>query len=240
MIIQCPDCGFSGRIPHSALGRSHHATCPKCRNKFTLRTPAGAADPGGPRAFPPFDNAESAADDPGSSSYELRAITDDIGAGSGVVDTDSLAGTIGSEAARAGDDLLDRPENAVSGLREITPSPGSAVVDPWYSRLLQLWGIVLLIWAALILGRDLRRVTPSVGGSQATGHLLSTVIAVLLLVAGAAGLFMAVDFGRSLRAGVRPAASSQGPSRPAFSHPISMRFRRFWHRPSRRAQPVRT
>ena len=36
MIIQCPKCGFSGRIPSYALDSPHNAKCPHCKFRFEL------------------------------------------------------------------------------------------------------------------------------------------------------------------------------------------------------------
>lgn len=84
------------------------------------------------------------------------------------------------------------------------------MVETWYPHLLRVWGIVLLGWAAVILGRDLLSMAFSGGERQGGGQLISDVIAVLLLVAGAAGLFVVIEFSRSLRLGLnKPVIRSQ-------------------------------
>src|SRR5262249_6134890 len=80
MIIQCPNCGYSGRIPSYALGTPHNAKCPKCRFRFELGSlllepmlekPGSQLNPG--------LSLDAPIGDPGSSAYELKAITDDFG-----------------------------------------------------------------------------------------------------------------------------------------------------------------
>ena len=109
----------------------------------------------------------------------------------------------------------------------------SEASDPWYSRVLQAWGVVLLLWAAVILGRSLLLIFVSGSGRpEGSLELVTSVISVLLLVPGAAGLFLMLDFGRYLR-DLRfqtPGPSVQSPLRHSAS-PISLRLRRFWHRP---------
>src|SRR5208282_6798030 len=71
MIIQCPNCQFSGRIPSYAVDSPYNATCPRCRFRFELH--ALLANPVVAML------AESEQDSgPGSSSYELKAITEDL------------------------------------------------------------------------------------------------------------------------------------------------------------------
>src|SRR3954452_23337046 len=83
MIIQCPNCGFSGRIPGYAVAIPHHARCLKCRHQFEL----GTLLQGEPGREPPGPSTEDTSarsrtgqeQDPGSSFYELKAITEDDG-----------------------------------------------------------------------------------------------------------------------------------------------------------------
>src|SRR5271157_2721045 len=71
MIIQCPNCRFSGRIPSYAMDSRYNATCPRCRFRFELHALLADRDVG--------MLAESELDSgPGSSSYELKAITEDL------------------------------------------------------------------------------------------------------------------------------------------------------------------
>src|SRR5208337_2281147 len=71
MIIQCPNCRFSGRIPSYAVDSPYNATCPKCRVRFELHALLAERDVG--------MLAESELDSgPGSSSYELKAINENF------------------------------------------------------------------------------------------------------------------------------------------------------------------
>src|SRR5262245_19994807 len=80
MIIQCPNCGFSGRIPSYALGSPHNAKCPKCRFRFELGAlflePVLEMPVTQPNSGLSVDGQGG---DPVSSAYELKAITDDFG-----------------------------------------------------------------------------------------------------------------------------------------------------------------
>src|SRR5271166_2464463 len=71
MIIQCPNCRFSGRIPSYAVDSPYNATCPRCRFRFELS--ALLAD----RLVGMLAESELGSE-PGSSSYELKAITEDF------------------------------------------------------------------------------------------------------------------------------------------------------------------
>src|SRR5262245_46384641 len=82
MIIQCPNCGFSGRIPEYAIAVPHHARCLKCRHRFELsgrlaRIPVEAMSVATREtdALP----SDQGFGDPSSSCYELKAITDEFG-----------------------------------------------------------------------------------------------------------------------------------------------------------------
>jgi hypothetical protein len=257
MIIQCPGCGYSGRIPGSALGGSHFATCPKCRYRFALRASILTASLSHEHGFSAQAEAEHARDDAGSSSYELRAIFDD-----GQTDDEAFAAEPpAGEIVKDGDvnPLLEqeRPVPPVPPPSEFieratTPSGPPAVVggepardhrvkDPWHSRLLQVWGVVLLAWAAFILSRDLLLRTNLQGrDSPGSGLLVAKVVSVLLLVAGAAGLFLAVDYGRTLRAGIRQPGAHAGRSRPALPRALGQRLRQSWYRTAHTAQPARS
>jgi hypothetical protein len=97
--------------------------------------------------------------------------------------------------------------------------------EPWYSRVLQAWGIFFLIWALLILVRSVHSLL-TVGDIAAEGRdILSSVVSVLLLVPGSAGLFLLVDLGCYIRrlsrgptafeeASARPAGEAAGRQRP--------------------------
>jgi hypothetical protein len=252
MIIQCPDCGFSGRIPDSALGTSHLATCPHCRFHFSLHVASSATAAVPPRVSSTSVEREAFRGDPGSSSYELKAISEDSIADDQAGDTLALRSGL-SERRLALPTPIDQkpmpsglaegpePVVAISSLAATEPIVGLEVPDPWYAPVLEVWGIVLLIWAAVVLGRDLSGLSPSAERSQGSGQVISTVISVLLLVAGAAGLFVAVDFGRSLRTGHKSPTFRRSRSKLILSiaQAIGGRVRRSWPRPPSSPEPIR-
>ncbi len=253
MIIQCPDCGFSGRVPESALGVPHRATCPKCRRRFIPRASLIAAGLCDRRPFSSVVEADLAAENPESSSYELRAMTEDGGTAEEPARAHSLPAMGGCADHRPGAEVTDRAGPTASEPTDVTlPAVGTSSpasleftiappgAGPWYARVLQVWGIVLLIWAALILARYLLRTNLTGEGSPGNGQLLSTVIAVLLLVAGAAGLFVAVDFGESLRAGLWTPATCPASSKAALPRARGLRLGWSWHRSLRKPEPIRS
>src|SRR6516165_1522538 len=71
MIIQCPNCQFAGRIPGYAVDSPYNARCPRCRFRFELQAHL---------AYPDHEMLAGSEHQggPGSSSYELKAITDDF------------------------------------------------------------------------------------------------------------------------------------------------------------------
>src|SRR5271166_1943862 len=69
-------------------------------------------------------------------------------------------------------------------------------------------------------------------GSQRNGHVITTVITVLLSVARAAAVLVAVDYGRSHRGDLRSPVARRERSQPASPPAISLRLRRSWHRPT--------
>lgn len=259
MTIQCPECGFSGRIPSSARGHSHLATCPKCRYQFALRASLLTARLGHGRSSRTPTQADDGESDPSSSSYELPALTWESAAGDDACGAEVRAGAatkIASPISVPAQASLDDRDGITPAAAEtskhdvstrqpalsacLTFNRDHRMVISWYERLLQIWGVVLLLWAALILGRDLLRTRLSGQGAEGNGDLVSTVISVLILVAGAAGLFLVLEFGRSLRAGVRPSGISSQAPQTAFQHALGARLKESWHRPAHTAQPVRT
>ncbi len=205
MIIQCPNCRFSGRIPSYAVGSHYNATCPRCRFRFELHELL--VDP----VVGMF--AESVLESgPGSSSYELKAITEDLEQPQPAADRPDPWGD--DPRAVADDGNGDgRVDPAGSGYSAgaapwETPAPSLSVLEaaraePWYSRVLQVWGIVFLIWAAIIVARSLfLQIVPG-NGPTSRSDAVSSVMSVMLLVPGAAFLFLLVDLGRYLH-GLRP------------------------------------
>jgi hypothetical protein len=238
MIIQCPNCGFWGKIPKYAVAIPQYARCLRCRHHFELASHL----PGGLRGELALPSPEVAversgtgdADDPGSSSYELKAITADA-------DTELEAGDIKEPWEEEKEDAPAKGEaRRLSGVSmTAVPIPGTIAsirlrlasvfaagpADPWYSRVLQAWGIFFLAWALLILVRSVHSLL-TVPDLAAEGRdILSSVVSVLLLVPGAAGLFLLVDLGRYIRrlsrgstgledAPVKPPAEAAGRQRP--------------------------
>src|SRR5271157_2145984 len=144
MIIQCPNCQFSGRIPSYAVAGPHIARCPRCRFRFELNALLADRDVG-MLAEPEPDSG------PGSSSYELKAITEDLEQPQPVADRRDPwgddPGAIPSNGS--GDDRVDPARSSISTAAAPweTPAPSLSVLEaaraePWYSRVLQVWGIV--------------------------------------------------------------------------------------------------
>ena len=246
MIIKCPNCGFSGRIPSYALGSPHSARCPKCAFRFELRAHSLQPVPG-MIAIEVGGNysLDAPGSDPNSSAYELKAITEDFSAANGWDTSEHTPEELADEpplqasqqiingnprATQASDRAIPLPS-----VSDLQAAPRTGTADPWYSRVLQVWAIVLLIWAAVILGRSLFLMfLPGSNGPVAGDSLISTVVSVLLLVPGAAALFLLVDFGRYIRdLQSLTRNSSVGISEQHVSSPIGLRLRQFWNRPFR-------
>ncbi|QEH37387.1 hypothetical protein OJF2_59770 [Aquisphaera giovannonii] len=246
MIIECPKCHFSGRIPSYALDTPYNARCPRCRFRFELNTLlAGAPDDA--LEAPGIDGLEAEtgdgpAGDPGASSYELKAIAEEFDAGPSVAEDldwrgDGHSADLAGVAASSGAPIDDRgdPTVAASGFL----GPRWSASDPWYSRVLQAWGVAFLIWAALILGRSLQWMFAADGDASGPGHLVATVCCVVLLVPGSAALFLLVDLSRYLRRRTLAPEPSEDARRPPvfdgrLSGPMGL-----WGRASRIANGTR-
>jgi hypothetical protein len=242
MIIACPNCGVPGRIPSGALGSSLVARCPRCRSRFEL-------GPMSPRVlWAAADEAGSAdqGSDPNASSYELKAIEGDPSAPPLQEAGQGPANAAGQHLSSGNATILAVATAAasLSGVSGLASCPN----EPWYSRVLQAWGVVFLAWAGVLLLRSVY-LTATAGGQPGTvTEIVAATIAVVLLVPGAAGLFLLVDLGRYIRRlrpaqGPAPAAAAvapvnaRAPATPApapASAPLSASARRVW-RPRRRA-----
>src|SRR5271157_352322 len=233
MIIQCPNCQFSGRIPSYAVAGPHIARCPRCRFRFELH--ALLADPVvGMLAEPEPDSG------PGSSSYELKAITEDLGQPHSAADRRDPWGE-DQEAVPFngnGDPRVDPARSSFSTAAAVleVPAPSLAVseaawAEPWYSRVLQVWGIVFLIWAAMIVARSLFLQFVPGSGPTSRSDAVSSVVSVLLLVPGAAALFLLVDLGRYIR-GLRPPPPRKARTTSSSARTVSQSLppSRFWNR----------
>jgi len=104
--------------------------------------------------------------------------------------------------------------------------------------MLQVWGVVFLIWAAMIVARSV--FLPFVPGSGPTNpwDAVSSVVSVLLLVPGAAALFLLVDLGRYIR-GLRPQVPRFASKRSSPAGTDSMTWRS-WTRPFPSARSARS
>jgi hypothetical protein len=191
--------------------------------------------------------------DAGSSSYELKAITDDFGAATGVVHASHLWGD------RLDHDYDDHDELATPSLKQLPGAASSSVApagsqlsrfgadathnsrmrEPWYARVLQIWGIALLLWALLIMARSLLPMLLFGDGPRQSSEVISAVIPVLLLVPGAAALFLVVDFRRFMRRRFQAGDTHEQSSRPTGPTTLNLRTRRLWQRPLRTAPSVR-
>jgi hypothetical protein len=223
MIIQCPNCGFSGKIPKYAFVVDYQARCKRCGHQFELSALVFGAPREASQALVPLVETGTieldSAGDPGSSSYELKAITDDFSSGQQTDDgdhrwTERESVSLSAEADRD----LHRDSGSVSanghrslGIAARTPASldanlGTKSGDPWYSRVLQAWGVLFLIWALLIVVYSLPSLIARGAGVFASPDTVSAVVSVLLLVPGAAGLFLLVDLGRFIRGLRQPSA----------------------------------
>jgi len=180
MIIECPNCGFSGRVPPHAALSPHQARCPKCRFRFDLR---GHAGPPGADRIDLRNGHHGPPSDPGDSSYELNPLVDfpaDPWDGPSV---ELPAGLVPARVVAIGPARL--PQWA------LRPSV-------WRIRLFQAWAVLFLLGAGLI---GLRTAVAAVTFDDArffSGDLLRPIAAVVLLVTAAALLCLSVDVSRRL------------------------------------------
>jgi len=210
MIIQCPNCGFSGRIPRYAVTAPHLARCLRCRHQFEpgLLLPAGLQDDVAVSApGKVLEGAGSGSEgDPGSSNYELEAITEDLATGIEELGSDPWGDEDEEPVMTSGPSFpkMASPREGPLGMTPLTYlrwafrlMPGPA--DPWYSRVLQAWGIFFLFWAVAILARSLYYLMTAEKFATATQDIVWSVVSVILLVPGSAGLFLLVDLARYMR-----------------------------------------
>ena len=230
MIIQCPNCRFSGRVPSYAVDSPHIARCPKCRFRFELLAILADPDVG------MLAESESVTG-PGSSSYELRGITETHSMADSRDPWENNEEAIPSNGS--GDARVDPARSSLSMAAAPweTPVPSLAVWDaagaePWYSRVLQLWGIVFLIWAAMIVARSLFLQFVPGSGPTSRSDVVSSVVSVLLLVPGTAAFFLLVDLGRCIR-GLRPPTPREASAPSTSAKPVSLNLPpgRSWSRP---------
>jgi hypothetical protein len=254
MMIQCPNCGFSGKVPKRAFDIPHQARCKRCHHQFDLSRLVDAISPvASPAWISGIDSRQADrvfADASLSSSYELKAITDDFGLLKEADDLDDeWADQEQDPYRRAAAKLIQAssqplaPEALPAGPASVVPAyqqpvPLGSAIDPWYSRVLEAWGVFLLIWAAIIVVRSLLSLLPLTEGQVAGNDIVSAVFSVLLLVPGAAGLFLLVDVGRYIRdLRIHASAAIVGQTVKAGAVPLTVRLWRLkaWIRRSSRS-----
>lgn len=186
MKIDCPNCGFSGRVPGYVADAPHHARCPKCRFGFDIsdlvaRAPALSE----PSALTSV-SASSPALSPSSSSYEIEAL------GGVWEDEEEPAPRPALTPTPPAQPLAAAPEP----IRDV-----QLLLLDWRVRLLEGWAVGLLVWAVLIGSRAV--FATLVRGDELffSQALIWPVATVVLLVAAAAGLLLALEFGRRLANG---------------------------------------
>jgi hypothetical protein len=174
--------------------------------------------------------------DPSSSSYELKAITDDFGLTHQPGDPRDpwLDHEDGDSYRRAVDELIKASATGSSpdALTSVADSPSTSYVesgphhsaiDPWYSRVLEAWGVFFLIWASVISVRSLFSLLAPGASSPLSRDLVSAVFSVLLLVPGAACIFLLVDVGRYIRDLRLQAPTREFLSKTAGATPFALR-----------------
>jgi len=175
MIIECPNCGFSGKVPRRVANAPHHGRCPKCRFGFDISDlVARALDPSQPPPRDRWDGFAKVEPASSSSSYEIEAL---------------------------GDFWEDEEEPASP---PSPPHPSPATRDParlWVPRLFEGWAIALLVWAALLGLRAVYATLARADELVLSQGLFWTAAAVVLLVFGSACLFLGLDYGRKLADG---------------------------------------
>ncbi|WP_165070490.1 zinc ribbon domain-containing protein [Paludisphaera rhizosphaerae] len=198
MIIACPQCGFSGKVPDHAALAPHQARCPKCRCRFDIGDPdVQIPEPVG-RTDLRHDLARPRLD-PSDSSYELDPIVDGF---EGVWDV-----PLGEEFED--DEHVPAPTaTSRAVISEVPPPSGKRVpewmlrpfrISMWRIRLFQVWAILLLVWAAWIVVRTaiaLSRMDDAQFLSN--DDLLRPILAVVVLVSTSALLCLSVDVSRRL------------------------------------------
>jgi hypothetical protein len=252
MFIQCPNCGFSGKVPKRVFEIPHQARCKRCHHHFDLSrfvdALAPVASPARISGMGPAHTDHTFAD-ASSSSYELKAIADDFGLIKEAVDLDerwpddeqdayrrAAAKVIEASSQTMAPEVLAAASASVAP-RSQQPMPLGSAFDPWYSRVLEAWGVFFLIWASIIVVRSLLSLQARIDGQAAGNEIVSAVFSVVLLVPGAAGLFLVVDLGRYIRdLRIHAPAAAVGQSRKGAPSAFTVRLWRLraWiHRTSR-------
>jgi hypothetical protein len=179
--------------------------------------------------------------DPSASNYELKAITDANGLhDEGLTGLDRWDGHEDDEPRSLAIRDPARTEwTASSGGVESVRTPAvergrpdaafdSGFIEPWYSQILVGWAMMLLVWAGLIAARSLYRLIIVEYTLARAYDVVLAVVAVLLLVMGAAGLLLLVDVGRQIRGARLPARRLGDDLSRQAAYSVYLRFRRFW------------
>ncbi len=195
MIIDCPQCGFTGRVPDHATSSSRRARCPKCLCRFAV---VGA------------DGSARAAPDPEDSSYELAPIVADD------PEVDSWYGDPDEPRLPLAERRL-----AVRPPRRGVRIPRLATLR---IRMFQAWAVFFLIWAATIAARTAAAAFRLDDARFFSNDLLRPVAAVVVLVCASALICLSNDLSRRLQRltygpppppSRPPAADSDSPNRAA-------------------------
>jgi hypothetical protein len=217
MIIECPVCGFSGRVPGYVAAVPHHARCPKCQHRFAIGesvAPSPAAIDEGPRRDLRHDLTRPRLD-PSSSSYEIEALTDDFDSDDdergphredwdddwdGAIEPDDEDAPAPAVKAPRLPRFLLKGADSTSEPATVRERPAPTVSTPWRFRLLEAWAILFTVWAAVIGSRAILATI-----SRDQDLLFSTatiwpVASVVLLVSASAGLFLLIDLSRRFAA----------------------------------------
>jgi len=222
MIIQCPSCGFSGRVPGYAATVPHHARCPKCQFRFSIGDRAAqVVDPldGVSRHDLRHDLTRPRLD-PSSSSYEIKALTDDFPEDDederewgedweGAIETDDDPPTAWPVELPP---FLRKGNEPLSGVNDGRRSQASVDPTSWYSRLYQAWAVLFIAWAAIIGFRAIAATISRGEDFLFSMPLIWPVASVVLLVTASAGLFLMIDFNRRLQLTSAPGLAPETPA----------------------------
>jgi len=262
MIIVCPNCQFSGHVPDSALASPHRARCLHCHFRFDVGV--GSADRSWPELTRPAGlSAHDSATTPGglspsSSSYELEAMG---GEDSRAVNLGAVPALTSEGPKPGGSSIPWRAQRIDAAAVEQPPTPQpsgrppaanhedldnagkSLGNNPWYARVLEVWGVLLLLWAFWIMLRSLVSggASTAPNGSSRGRELVFSALAVSLLAPGAGSLFLLGDLGRYVRR-LSLLREATGPSEPARGRRLAGSARRLrqvwsWSWSKREARP---
>jgi hypothetical protein len=191
--------------------------------------------------------------DPSSSSYELNAIggedASDLEVQEGVDrwddEEDGYSSNVrqlrpGRALPQPVDKLTDPIDAALPPASPAEAAAGFRPHEPWHARLLEGWGVLLLIWAGLIVMQSLYRLRLGEVSGSSGSEVIVAVVSVLLLTAGAGALFLLVDMGRQIRESRSRTALRGEFLQNRSGLLVNLRGRRFWQASLRAAQAPRS